>query len=1270
MKRLKPFAGAVLACFALFVCTDGLSVEVAKKQTPALGEEVKPPPFAAGEVLFAAKEGRDAQAVLRNLGYKFKSLHRIHSIKPAVARFRKRLRERKMEKDVAGRFWFRGKQYKTVNEIADGEIFEEALKSMSGRERALYRDYKVTFERDVDAQEAIARLKRDPDVEYAQENYLNQLQGVPLPVASYIPNDYYLADDLKPGFWREGSWGQTYPDLWGLQKIQAVETWNEFTNPASDPGSDVIVAVVDTGVGLGHPDLSGNIFCNQNDPPGDADGDGDPDDDGNGFIDDTNGWDFSGDTDVDDPNLIEPDNDPSDQIGHGTHCSGTIAAVGNNGIGVVGVAPNAKILPVKMFPNSFDDVAAQAIRYAASFAESGRRVILSCSWGPSTRVPSKPVLERAIDYAVEEKGCLVVFSAGNSDDDVAYYSPANYSKTIAVAASDHNDQRSIWNTQARSASNFGDRIDVAAPGGGDPGWAALGLNSVKDILSTMPDDSDYAGAYPELMVSSNYYRLAGTSMACPHVSGLAALIWSKDPALSSTEVRNILCVSSDDVGPPGRDEDSGWGRINAYKAVRQQPVPLIEISRVSPRRVFISSTGEQFSLTIEIKNTWRAATNVNTTLTISDERFATNYGSHCFGVLTNGQTKSNADNPFTITALTEITDIETIPVSFAVTADGGYAKSQTMNIIVMPGNVESHPFVSRENFWHCFSMGRAVGDLDGNGANEMVASAGHPETTWVDGMLNTFELFVFNGDGSTRPGWPVHLEIPGTDIDKAGANPVLSDLDGDGTLEIIVSVRASSMSWNANKRSQLHVYRPDGSPYPGWPMELGSPGDEMYIEMDPVVADLDKNGYKEIIVNVFTADPEDWQVFQAECYAFSHDGKLLSGWPYVFQGTIGTDDQRNFTIPAVGNVDDDEYPEVITASKTGKVHIIGRNGQLKRLIDTQAVSSRHRFPYITLANLDADPEGEMVLCFGGTNVYAYNGDGSVVPGWPASSDGSEIFERFVLGDVNADRTLEVVVITCPSAPANKFKLYLLEPDGSRLRAPLEIPGYGYSIPLPAIGDVNADGTNDIVYWVRDETFEEYSKVYAVDCGGHMLPEFPKLFGHFFPYGSSPTLSDFYRDGTLDLIVNFKGTLDDPQRGGSIYVLPLATQVVPPEWPMFQRDTEHTGRYVPAPIGWIRQPQDVNVALGSTVTVEAQAENLLGGMALFYDCRWYLNEVIQSGLPQGATFTIGPDLIVRLIWDVPFGINPSDVNKFQFRIRDNLLSAPKLTKTVQITVNVP
>ncbi|KKU43131.1 MAG: Cell wall/surface repeat protein [Parcubacteria group bacterium GW2011_GWA2_46_7] len=188
--------------------------------------------------------------------------------------------------------------------------------------------------------------------------------STPLPNLFYIPNDHYLNDDPN---WREGTWAQPYPDMWGLQKIQAVEAWNVFDanengifdEGENNPGEGVVVAVIDTGVDYNHPDLADNIWVNS----AELDGTPDNDDDSNGYVDDIRGWDIVG------PSYTSPvsDNDPMDDNGHGTHCAGTIAAVGNNTIGMIGVAPGSEIMVLKGLDSqgiNYDIDIAECIIYA------------------------------------------------------------------------------------------------------------------------------------------------------------------------------------------------------------------------------------------------------------------------------------------------------------------------------------------------------------------------------------------------------------------------------------------------------------------------------------------------------------------------------------------------------------------------------------------------------------------------------------------------------------------------------------------------------------------------------------------------------------------------------------------------------------------------------------------------------------------------------------------------------------------------------------------
>ena len=246
-----------------------------------------------------------------------------------------------------------------------------------------------------------------------------------------------------------------------------------------------------------------------------------------------------------------------DDIGHGTHVAGTIGAVGDNGIGVVGVNWAVSLMAVKFIGSnglgSSSDAAASLI-YAS---ENGARV-LNNSWGSEGRLSSDPVVESAIDYAYSLDS-TIIFAAGNirGGDDVMYYAPANYPKTIAVSATNYEDLRSQY-------SRFGAKIDVAAPG--------------DDILSLKSSVSPMCPS--EMTINTNYCRASGTSMAAPHVAGLAALILSKHD-FTNEQIRQALRSTADDINQPGVDLYSGAGRINAEKAVALNSVPKAIIT--SPR---------------------------------------------------------------------------------------------------------------------------------------------------------------------------------------------------------------------------------------------------------------------------------------------------------------------------------------------------------------------------------------------------------------------------------------------------------------------------------------------------------------------------------------------------------------------------------------------------------------------------------------------------------------------------------------------------------------
>jgi len=268
----------------------------------------------------------------------------------------------------------------------------------------------------------------------------------------------------------------------------------------STTGSDqVVVAVVDTGVDPNHRDLAENLWT-----------------DANGLF----GYDFAND-----------DNDPTDDHGHGTHMAGTIAAVGNNGLDIAGVCWNTKVMAVKFLDASGRGNTVDAIRALAYAVENGAHVI-SNSWGGTGY---SQAMQDVIDYAYS-CGVLVVASAGNSGNTEPHY-PAAYDHVVSVAATGSDDQRASFST-------YGDWVDIAAPGVDILSLRAAGTG----LGSPLDDYTTFA---------------SGTSMACPHVSGAAALMFSIFPDLDVDELEQLLKDSAQPIDP----EICTSGRLNLFAAV-------------------------------------------------------------------------------------------------------------------------------------------------------------------------------------------------------------------------------------------------------------------------------------------------------------------------------------------------------------------------------------------------------------------------------------------------------------------------------------------------------------------------------------------------------------------------------------------------------------------------------------------------------------------------------------------------------------------------------
>jgi len=369
-----------------------------------------------------------------------------------------------------------------VELLIGGDISKSQLESV--KEMIFKNGGKVTstisMHKDIKAITVLVPIK-DADI-FAYELLKNRLVKYVEPnfrvEAFFTPNDPY------------------WPDQWGPKKIEADFAWNTTVG-----SSDVIVAIIDTGIDYTHPDLAANYV--------------------------PLGFDW-----------VNNDTDPLDDNGHGTHCAGIVAATINNSIGIAGLA-QVSIMAEKALDMDGFGYYSWVIEAIYHAVDAGAKII-SMSFGGSGDSPS---IHDAIKYAYDH-GVLLVAAAGNEGNSFPNY-PAAYDEVIAVSAMDPADNVATF-------SSYGMWIELAAPG--------------VDIYSTLPTYNVTLNQEP-FDKTLNYDYLSGTSMACPHVAGVAALAWSAFPDYANYKIRLILRRTADDLGDVGFDQFYGYGRINAERTV-------------------------------------------------------------------------------------------------------------------------------------------------------------------------------------------------------------------------------------------------------------------------------------------------------------------------------------------------------------------------------------------------------------------------------------------------------------------------------------------------------------------------------------------------------------------------------------------------------------------------------------------------------------------------------------------------------------------------------
>lgn len=419
-------------------------------------------------------------------------------------------------------------------------------------------------------------------VEYAEPVYLRSL--------NYAPNDPYI--DRQ----------------WYLNTIGAERAWD-----IQRGDSTMLIAIEDTGIDPLHPDLAAAIYRN----PGENGRDGSGrdrrtngvDDDGNGLVDDWAGYDFGG------FDGYTPDNDPTPLYWHGTHVAGIAAAIGNNGVGIAGVAHGARLLSVKITDDasSGDPTITKGPDGILYAARMGARII-NCSWGGAGFSRS----EQELIDTVTAMGSLVVAAAGNNGARITAY-PASYRHVLSVASLEQGDRRSTF-------SNFNEFVGIAAPGDG--------------IFSTEPV---YAGSYR----SAN-----GTSMASPIVAGAAALVALKYPNLTPEQIAAVLRATSDDIDAVNPDYAYllGNGRLNLERALAMGPsavaVDVIGIDAIQERPDNVVEPDEEVEIRVTVRNVLAPVEHLRVQLIVENGTVPVEIPQEEFGAVAGGEVRTSSAGTF------------------------------------------------------------------------------------------------------------------------------------------------------------------------------------------------------------------------------------------------------------------------------------------------------------------------------------------------------------------------------------------------------------------------------------------------------------------------------------------------------------------------------------------------------------------------------------------------------------------------------------------------
>lgn len=806
-----------------------------------------------------------------------------------------------------------------------------------------------------------------------------------------------------------------------------------YDNPPAE-AVRVVVGIIDTGVDIEHPELAGRIWQNPDEIP-----DNGVDDDHNGFVDDMVGYDVSGD----EFSFFNPvgDNDPTDTVGHGTHIAGIVAA-NADGKGVVGVAPWAEIMAIKIQPNATTAVGAAGIIYAVI---AGAKVI-NISWGTPFEAA---ILRDALKFA-RANGVFVAIAAGNSGDNQRFY-PAAFDSAFVVAAGNSDGFMTDFST-------FGAHVDVVAPG--------------EDILSLRAAGTDMYAEVGEPGVriiggDSLYYLSDGTSMSTPVVVGEAAFLWGIRADLNLNQMEDLIRMGAVDLIDPrdtgdvlvGPDTLSGYGYISvtgSYELLINGglrflcPIPRNRYTgdvdiKILPVAGYSGSWRVEYRF-VESGNEWQLLDEGNIS---TGDTIALNFSS----VESSGNLQLRLVDQFGGGNSLTVVYVRSKAVDISYPANNQEVKYTTPIIgSVYGGGYDSMLVLSKK-------QGAGLTYLTSSSGEYFDSLLVNWSVSGLDTGNFTIYLYGYFDTGVTKDSVKVHISSafaagwPRSFNGFAALSPASGDIDGDGKKELIVGTS-----------NGLNAFRHDGSTLPGFPILVGKD-----VRCVPAIYDIDYDNRPDIICTT-----ED------TIHAIKYNGQYVSGWPKsYYTGTIPFGfGFPNPTIAPLGNGTDsvvmllNKRGQILAYNYDGTPYFHSLGGLFAsfdpRITDFLSYGGQSS-PMVTSVDLNSDGVFEIIGSYSAF-VFPYEGIGLF-----ESTTGRPAFGRFdelvlhsptilgtTLADLNNDDIPEIISTTIDSGGVPR--VWVLKNGMTVMPGwPVEMPAVTDWIgSYPTAADLDLDGTPEIL----------------------------------------------------------------------------------------------------------------------------------------------------------------------------------------------------------------